>query len=443
MRSLLRRQARTLIGIGLLCVVGLLVFVALKSGEEQQPSPPPKPVVVAKKIEAPKPPPVPAVKPAEQEALGPVTGEAPPEFEVSAKPPTEQAKAEPSPVEAILALPEAEPPAPEAEPVAPEEGAAGEPAPTREMTGADKLRLADSLSVKAVKKAARARSTCDCELFREAVQLAYDAAVMISEAAAEAGRNTLQAQEAYDVAAKIVGAAATFIGQTGTHYAMTGKSAKIRACFCECDGIRQSLALADKLAALVSQTAAEAKETGNIQLSMDACRMGNAVGATLGHIAETWSHCLRSREGLDNAVCLCDCGLSRRFLELANRLAVPVSEAAIEAERAGSIELAQYACNAAKSFLSVFSTIGDICDYCARTSTDPATVACCQENRARAEGLARFNDETIRMSLLAGAIPSDEKREARDFKPVIEEEPIQDHEQPPVQDYERPPASPV
>lgn len=113
----------------LLVGVGLLVLVGVGCGEQQEPTPPPKPVVVRKKIEAPKPPPVQAVKPAEQEAPGPVTAEAPPQPEVVEKPPMEQAKVEPPPVEAKPAAPEAKPAAPEAEPAAPEETVAEGPAP--------------------------------------------------------------------------------------------------------------------------------------------------------------------------------------------------------------------------------------------------------------------------------------------------------------------------
>ena len=103
----------------LLLALGLMVLVAGGCGEQQEPTPPPKPVVVRKKIEAPQPPAVQAVKPSDQEAAEPVTAEAPPEAEAPEKPPLEQAKVEPA--------------APEAEPTTPEAGL--EPEPTLEEIG--------------------------------------------------------------------------------------------------------------------------------------------------------------------------------------------------------------------------------------------------------------------------------------------------------------------
>ena len=95
----------------LLVALGLMVLVAVGCGEQQEPTPPAKPVVVRKKvvrkkIEVPKPPAVQAVKPSDQEATEPVTPEKPPEAEVKEKPPVEVAKVEPAQVEA-------EPPSPE------------------------------------------------------------------------------------------------------------------------------------------------------------------------------------------------------------------------------------------------------------------------------------------------------------------------------------------
>ncbi|MES0350460.1 MAG: pilus assembly protein PilP [Desulfobacteria bacterium] len=81
----------------LLVALGLMVLVAVGCGEQQEPTPPAKPVVVRKKIEVPKPPAVQAVKPSDQEATEPVTAE---------KPAVEVAKVEPAQVEA-------EPPTPE------------------------------------------------------------------------------------------------------------------------------------------------------------------------------------------------------------------------------------------------------------------------------------------------------------------------------------------
>ena len=81
----------------LLVAVGLMVLIAVGCGEQQEPTPLAKPVVVRKKIEAPKPPAVQAVKPSDQEPTEPVTAEKPPEAEVKEKPPVEVAKVEAEP----------------------------------------------------------------------------------------------------------------------------------------------------------------------------------------------------------------------------------------------------------------------------------------------------------------------------------------------------------
>jgi uncharacterized protein YgiM (DUF1202 family) len=82
-----------------------MVLVAVGCGEQQEPTPAAKPVVVRKKvvrkkIEVPKPPAVQAVKPSDQEATEPVTAEKPPKAEAKEKPPVEVAKVEPAQVKA-------------------------------------------------------------------------------------------------------------------------------------------------------------------------------------------------------------------------------------------------------------------------------------------------------------------------------------------------------
>jgi type IV pilus assembly protein PilP len=74
-----------------------MVLIVVGCGEQQEPAPPAKPVVVRKKIEAPKPPAVQAVKPSDQKPTEPVTAEKPPEAEVKEKPPVEVAKVEAEP----------------------------------------------------------------------------------------------------------------------------------------------------------------------------------------------------------------------------------------------------------------------------------------------------------------------------------------------------------
>lgn len=90
----------------LLLGMGLVFLVAAGCKDRQETPPPQQPAVVRKKIEAPQPGAVQAVKPADQEAVAPVTAEAPPEAEVREQPPLEQAKVEP-PVEEEPVAPEA------------------------------------------------------------------------------------------------------------------------------------------------------------------------------------------------------------------------------------------------------------------------------------------------------------------------------------------------
>jgi len=133
----------------------------------------------------------------------------------------------------------------------------------------------------------------------------------------------------------------------------------------------------------------------------------------------------------------CNCELLKEALELADKLAILVSGAAAEAEKAGSIELAQCAYNMANTIEAGLTDISETSMYCARTSTDLETVTCCEQNRAKAEEIAKLNNETIQMTLAAGAIPelpeAYEEPEATDVEPPVEDElPIRDHEQPPA-----------
>jgi hypothetical protein len=136
---------------------------------------------------------------------------------------------------------------------------------------------------------------------------------------------------------------------------------------------------------------------------------------------------------------ICDCDPLQEALEWANKASVLISEVAAEAENTGSIELAQSAYDMAINIVgAAVALIIETCTYCAQTSLDLETVACCEENRAKAEEVARLNDETIQITLAAGAIPrlpeAYEAPEApSDVEPPVEDEPpIWDHEQPPT-----------
>lgn len=142
----------------------------------------------------------------------------------------------------------------------------------------------------------------------------------------------------------------------------------------------------------------------------------------------------RAAEGRE----ICDCELVQKALELANDAAALVSQVAAEAEKTGDIELAQKAYDMATNIVgAAVTSIIETCRYCGQTSLDIETVACCEEKRAKAEEIARLNNEAIEMTLAAGAIPglpeAYEEPEAPSVEPPVEDElPIRDHEQPPA-----------
>ncbi len=132
----------------------------------------------------------------------------------------------------------------------------------------------------------------------------------------------------------------------------------------------------------------------------------------------------------------CNCELLQEALQLADKAAARVSEVAAEAENTGDIELAQSAYNAATKVVgAAVGLIIETCAYCGQTSLDLETVACCEQNRAKAEEIAMLNNKTIDTTLAAGAIPglpeAYEEPEAPTVEPPVEDElPIRDHEQP-------------
>jgi hypothetical protein len=133
---------------------------------------------------------------------------------------------------------------------------------------------------------------------------------------------------------------------------------------------------------------------------------------------------------------ICGCELFQEALESANKAAVLMSEVAAEAENTGDVELAQSAYKMITNIVgAAVALIIETCTYCAQTNPDLETVACCEEKRAKAEEIARLNNEAIEMTLAAGAIPglpeAYEEPEAPGVEPPMEDElPIRDHEQP-------------
>jgi hypothetical protein len=109
----------------------------------------------------------------------------------------------------------------------------GYPALSQQETAAEKLQSADSLCVEGVKITAAARENCDCVLLRKAVGSVNEAAVLVSEVAAEAesiGSMEL-AQQAYDMVTKVVGAAVAFMRETCTYCPKTSLDLVIVRCF--------------------------------------------------------------------------------------------------------------------------------------------------------------------------------------------------------------------
>ena len=106
------------------------------------------------------------------------------------------------------------------------------PVLAQEMTAAEKLELADDLSIKAVKRAAEARETCNCELFEEALESANRAAVLLSEVAAEAENtgNIDLARSTYNTATNVVGAAVGLIIETCAYCGQTSLDIETVAC---------------------------------------------------------------------------------------------------------------------------------------------------------------------------------------------------------------------
>jgi hypothetical protein len=137
----------------------------------------------------------------------------------------------------------------------------------------------------------------------------------------------------------------------------------------------------------------------------------------------------------------CDCEQLAEALELANEAAVLVSELAAEAERTGSIDLAQRAHDMVTNFVgAAVAFIGETCTYCRQTSLRLETVECFEENCSKAEEIGRLNKETVGATRAAGAVPGPPE-------PFLEPEAPGDdasvEDEPPIRDHEQPPASPV
>jgi hypothetical protein len=113
-----------------------------------------------------------------------------------------------------------------------EEGKAPDDKP-KEETVTEKLQRADDLSVNAAKRAVQARESCDCELLVESLELANEAAILVSEIAAKAENTGSMdlAQSAHDMVTNVVGAATALIGETCTYCRQTSLRLETVECF--------------------------------------------------------------------------------------------------------------------------------------------------------------------------------------------------------------------
>ncbi len=119
-----------------------------------------------------------------------------------------------------------------------------------EETPAEKLQRADDLSVRAVKRAAEAREFCNCELLVEALELANEAAVLVSAVAAELDKtgNIDLAQRTHDIVTNVVGATVAFIRETCTYCPQTSLTLETVECF------EQNCLKAEEIARFNAQT---------------------------------------------------------------------------------------------------------------------------------------------------------------------------------------------
>lgn len=134
------------------------------------------------------------------------------------------------------------------------------PALGQQRTAAEKLQSADSLSVEAVKIAAGVRENCDCGFLQKALGSVNEAAILVSEVAADAestGSMDL-AQQAYDMVTNVVGAAFAFIKETCTYCPQTSLELQTVECF------EQNCSKAEEIGRLINKTIEGALAAGAI-----------------------------------------------------------------------------------------------------------------------------------------------------------------------------------
>lgn len=134
----------------------------------------------------------------------------------------------------------------------------------------------------------------------------------------------------------------------------------------------------------------------------------------------------------------CDCGLLKEALEAIDKATDLLSEAVAEAKDTGSEVLAQRVYYVATNIVEpAIYLIDETSKYCTQATRDAESLGCFGQTEEGAADAERLNNETIRLALGAGAVPSAEVPEA----PAPKEPPIPDEEK--IRDHEQPPASPI
>jgi hypothetical protein len=103
----------------------------------------------------------------------------------------------------------------------------------QDTSASEKVKQANALSIIALEKAAKARETCNCGLQKEALEFAYEAAVLLSEAAAEAEKagDLALTQDVYNIATNMLDQAIYLVTEVCTYCIQTSFSPETVACF--------------------------------------------------------------------------------------------------------------------------------------------------------------------------------------------------------------------
>lgn len=93
------------------------------------------------------------------------------------------------------------------------------PVLAQNMSTSEKVKQANDLSIIALEKAAEAREVCDCELQKEALESAHKAAVLLSEAVAEAEKagNLVLTEDVYNISTNMLNQAIYLITEVCTY----------------------------------------------------------------------------------------------------------------------------------------------------------------------------------------------------------------------------------